>query len=76
MPHLRLLGAREVAPDVPPDVPLAPHHILIPRWLINGYEARLVTWSDREWRRLRSRPATAQPYLDGSFVNLRIGDPP
>lgn len=42
------------------------------RWLINGFPATILVWTEEEWARLTDRPSDAQPYPNGTWCALRI----
>lgn len=42
------------------------------RWLINGFPATIVIWTEEEWSRLTERPQDAQHYRNGIWCALRI----
>ena len=41
-------------------------------WLINGYPARVVTWTREEWASLDDRPVDAQQGPNGVWCALRM----
>jgi hypothetical protein len=41
-------------------------------WRINGFRARLVVWTDDEWKKLERRPADAQYHPSGIWCALRV----
>ena len=42
------------------------------RWRINGYPARIVIWTAREWEDLPERPTDAQYFDCGVWCALRL----
>ena len=43
-----------------------------PRWLINGFPATILVWTDEEWAQLTDRPLDAQQFPNGIWCALRI----
>jgi hypothetical protein len=41
-------------------------------WLINGYRAKLLIWTEDEWERLESPPLDAQFHPAGVWCALRL----
>ena len=42
------------------------------RWLINGYQARIVIWTAEEYEQLSERPTDARYYPCGVWCALRV----
>ena len=44
----------------------------VARWKINGFSARILVWTAKEWEQLTERPTDAQYYPCGVWCALRV----
>ena len=42
------------------------------RWIINGFPAILVVWTQEQWAGLKDRPRDAQYHPNGVWCALRL----
>ncbi len=43
-----------------------------PKWLINGFPARVMIWTQEQWAVLQERPSDAQLHPTGVWCALRM----
>jgi hypothetical protein len=52
-----------------PDGPTDPQGV---RWLINGFPANILIWTQDQWANLNERPSDAQYHPNGVWCALRM----